>query len=140
MEYICEKIIPNTKFWKNCIYTSKLRLWVEFLSEFFYGVWYWYTWIKSKTIWRFKVFGWNFIQKMCFFTFLSNKCITITFFKEKTTTISKKKRFHKWALDYFFNFLFFGNVSWTTNMKPYGHWRIGSYILYVHQFYPILFI
>jgi hypothetical protein len=38
------------KVWKNCIYTSKLRLWVEFLGEFFYGVWYWYTWIKFRAI------------------------------------------------------------------------------------------
>ncbi len=35
---------------KNYIYTSKLRLWVEFLGEFFYCVWYWYAWIKSRTI------------------------------------------------------------------------------------------
>jgi hypothetical protein len=32
------------------IYTSKPRLWMEFLGEFFYGVWYWYTSIKSKRI------------------------------------------------------------------------------------------
>jgi hypothetical protein len=111
----------------------KTKVVSRILGWIFYGIWYWYTWIKSKTIWRFKIFGWNFIQKMCFFAFLSNKCIIITFFKEKTTTISKK-RFHKWALYYFFNFLLFGNVSWTTNMKPSGHWKIGSYILYVHQF------
>jgi hypothetical protein len=26
----------------------------------------------------------------------------------------------------------FGNVSWTTNMKPYGRWKLIKYILYVH--------
>jgi len=27
-----------------------------------------------------------------------------------------------------FNFLLFGNVSWTTNMRPYGHWKL--YVIY----------
>jgi len=42
---------------------------MEFLAEFFYGVWYWYTLIKSRTIEKIKTFGWNYIQKMCFFAF-----------------------------------------------------------------------
>ncbi len=116
----------------NGIYISKLRLWMEFLGNFFYGVWYWYTWIKSRTIKIFKVFGWNFIQKNVFFAFLNNKCITIYIFRKKITAISKRTRFYKWALHYFFNFLLFGIVSWTTNMGPYAHWKIVSYILYVH--------
>jgi len=33
---------------------------------------------------------------------------------------------------FFFNFLLFGNVLWTTNMKPYGCWKIMNYKLYVH--------
>jgi hypothetical protein len=37
------------RVWKNCVYISKLKLWMESLGEFFYGVWYWYTWIKSRT-------------------------------------------------------------------------------------------
>jgi len=41
---ICHRV------WKNCIYTSKLGLWMELLGEFFYGVWYWYTLIKSRAI------------------------------------------------------------------------------------------
>jgi hypothetical protein len=48
----------------------KLGLWVEFLGEIVFGVWYWYTSIKSRKILNFKVFGWNFIQKMCFFAFV----------------------------------------------------------------------
>jgi hypothetical protein len=57
------------------------------------------------------------------------------FLKEKkTTTISKSRRFYRWALHYFFNFLLFGNVSWTTNMRAYGHWKTVSYILYVINF------
>jgi hypothetical protein len=39
---------------------------MEFLGDFFYGVWY-YTSIKSIKIKKLKKFGWNFIQKMCFF-------------------------------------------------------------------------
>jgi hypothetical protein len=52
--------------------------------------------------------------------FFSNECIIISSFQEKTTTISKRRRFYKWALHYFFNFLLFGNVSRITNMRPYG--------------------
>jgi hypothetical protein len=68
MEYICDK---NTchKVWKNCIYASKLKLWVEFLGEFFYGVCYWYTSIKSRTVYKFKIFKLNFIQKYIFCIF-----------------------------------------------------------------------
>jgi hypothetical protein len=36
------------KVWKNHIYTSKSRLGVELLNDFFYNVWYWYTSIKYK--------------------------------------------------------------------------------------------
>jgi hypothetical protein len=56
----------------------------------------------------------------------------------KFTTVSKKRRFYRWELNYYINFLFLGNVSWITNMKPYGHWKIVNYILYVHWFYSIL--
>jgi hypothetical protein len=68
MEYICDKIIHIVEF-ENCIYISKLELWVELFGELFYGVWYSYTSIKSRTILKFKVFGWNFIKKMCFIAF-----------------------------------------------------------------------
>jgi hypothetical protein len=61
------------KIWKH---TSKLRLWVEFCSEFFYGEWYWYT-LKLNLIpfrsWNF--FGRKSIQNMCFLYFFNNKCI-----------------------------------------------------------------
>jgi len=50
-------------------------------------------------------------KKVYFFAFLNNTCIIISSFKKKTTTISRKKKFYKWALHYFFNFLFFCNVS-----------------------------
>jgi hypothetical protein len=38
---------------KKCKYTSKLKLWMEFCSEFFCGDWYWYTSTKSRSIQRF---------------------------------------------------------------------------------------
>jgi hypothetical protein len=45
--------------------------------------------------------------KKCIFLHLfSKECIIMSYFKEKTTTISKRRRFYKWALDYFFNFFF----------------------------------
>jgi hypothetical protein len=40
----------------------------------------------------------------------------------------KKKIFYRWALYYFFIFLRFGNVSWTINMRPCGHWKNVHYI------------
>jgi hypothetical protein len=64
----------------------------------------------------------------------------ISSFQEKTTTISKKRWFYRWALHFFFNFLLFGNVSWIINMRPYGCWKTINYILYVHGFYAILLI
>jgi hypothetical protein len=50
-------------------------------------------------------------KKCVFFSFLNNKCIIISSFKKKNTTISKRRRFYKWALHYFFNFILFANVS-----------------------------
>jgi hypothetical protein len=47
-------------------------------------------------------------KKCIFLHFFSNECIIIFSFKKKTTTISKKRRFYKWALHYFFDFLLFG--------------------------------
>jgi len=52
MKYICVK----TNTWqsmKNYKYISKLRLQVEFCSDFFGGEWYWYTSTKSRTIYKF---------------------------------------------------------------------------------------
>ncbi len=38
---------------------------------------------------------------------------------------------------FFKKILLFGNVSWTTNMKPYGRWKNLSDIFhYVHWIYP----
>ncbi len=48
-------------------------------------------------------------KKCVIFVFLNNKCIIISFFKEKTTTISKR-RFIDGHYIIFFNFLLFGNV------------------------------
>jgi hypothetical protein len=110
------------KIWKNCIYISKQVLRVEFLGEFFYGIWYWYAWIKSRTILDEIPF-----KKCVFFAFLNNKCI-IKKIRKKTITISKRKRFYRWALHYFFSFFLFGNVLWTINMRPYGCWKTISYI------------
>jgi hypothetical protein len=43
---------------------------MELLDEILYGVWYWYTSIKSMKIFNLKIFGWNFSQEMCFFAFV----------------------------------------------------------------------
>jgi len=56
---------------------------MEFLGECFYGVWYWYTWFKSKTIKRFKVFGWNFIKKSVFFFIFEQLIHNNIFFEGK---------------------------------------------------------
>jgi hypothetical protein len=64
---------PNNtyhKVWKFEYVLKKVRLSMEFLGEFFYGAWYWYTSIKSRKNLKFKTFGWNSIQKMCFFAFV----------------------------------------------------------------------
>jgi hypothetical protein len=60
---------PNNtrhKVWK---FILKVGLLMEFLGEFFNDIWYWYTSIKSRTIYKLNFFGWNSIQKMCFFAF-----------------------------------------------------------------------
>jgi hypothetical protein len=43
--------------------------------------------------------------------------------------MGKKKRFYRWALYYFFIFLWFGNVSCTRNMKFYGLWKYVRYVI-----------
>jgi hypothetical protein len=65
------------KIWKNCIYISKLRLWVKFFGEFFYGVWYWYTWINLRPFKDLKFLDEISFKKCVFFSFLNNKCICI---------------------------------------------------------------
>jgi len=49
--------------------------------------------------------------KSVFFAFLNNKCTIISSLKKKTTTITRRTKFYKWALHYFFNFILFANVS-----------------------------
>jgi hypothetical protein len=44
---------------------------MEFLGEFFYDVWYWYTSIKSRTILKFKILD----------EILFKKCVFLYFFK-----------------------------------------------------------
>jgi hypothetical protein len=53
------------------------------------------------------------LKKCVFLHFFSNECIiyNIFFLGKKTITISKKRRFYRWALHCFSNFLLFGNVS-----------------------------
>jgi hypothetical protein len=51
------------------------------------------------------------LKNVFFCIFKNNECIIISFLKEKTTTISKRRRFYRWAWHCFFNFLLFGNVS-----------------------------
>jgi hypothetical protein len=45
-------------------------------------------------------------KKCVFLHLFSNECIIISYFKGKTTTISKRMRFYRWALHYFFQFSF----------------------------------
>ncbi len=49
-------------------------------------------------------FGEISLKKCVFFSFLNNKFIIISFFRIKTTTISKRRRYYRWALHYFFKF------------------------------------
>ncbi len=58
---------------ENYIHTLKLRVWVEFFGETFYGHYYWYTSNESMAIWKFKIFGWKFIKNISFFHFSNNK-------------------------------------------------------------------
>jgi hypothetical protein len=74
----------------------------------------------------------SFLKCVFFFIFEQWMHNNIYILKKKTTTISKMRRFYRWALHYSFNFLLFGNVSWIINMRPYGYWKTISYILYVH--------
>jgi hypothetical protein len=39
MKYICVEKYKSQNM-KNCKYTSKLRLWLEFCNDFFGGEWY----------------------------------------------------------------------------------------------------
>ncbi len=131
MEYICDKIILVTKFEKNAYILQnqgcEWNFWVNFFMVYDID-------IHELNLRPFK--NWKFLDeislKKMFFAFLNNKCIIRYILKKKTTTISKRRRFYRWELYYFFKFLLFGNVSWITNMRPYGHWKIVSYILYVH--------
>ncbi len=61
MEYIHDKIIPIIKFENLKIY-FKTKIMEGIIGWFFYGVWNWYTSIKSRRVLKFKVLGWNFIQ------------------------------------------------------------------------------
>jgi hypothetical protein len=70
MEYICDKIIPVTKFEISNIYFLKLGLWMEFLGEIFNGVWYWYTLIKSINNLKFKILEEISFKKCVFFAFV----------------------------------------------------------------------
>jgi hypothetical protein len=38
------------------------------------------------------------LKKSVFFAFLNNKCIRMSFFRKKTTTILKRRRLYRWAL------------------------------------------
>jgi len=90
---------------KNCIHTFKIGFWEEFFGEFFCGHYYWYTSNEFRAIWKFKIFGWKFIQNMCFLK--KNKKGKIFYvFEEKTNTKWKRNRFYSWALHYFFKFFF----------------------------------
>jgi hypothetical protein len=61
---------------------------------------------------------------MCIFSFLNNKCIIKKFKGKKPLPYQRGTYFINGHYIIFFNFLFFGNVSWTTNMRPYDNWKI----------------
>jgi hypothetical protein len=67
---------------KNCKYTSKLRLWVEFRNKSFGGEWYWCTLIKFNTFRNLQFFVENPFKKCVFLHFLNNKCIINSFLGE----------------------------------------------------------
>ncbi len=120
------------KIWKNCIYTSKLRLWVEFLGEIFFMVYD--IVIHELNLGPFKYL--KFLdeisfKKCVFFSFLRNKCIIIIIFMEKTITILKRRRFDRRALHYFqFSF-----VWWCfMNHKHEALWSLKNY-KYVYYMY-----
>jgi hypothetical protein len=75
---------------------------MKFLDELFYGVLICIHYIRNL-----KFLDEISFKKCVFLHFLTNEGIIIFYFKEKTTTISKRKRFYRWALCYFFNFFFF---------------------------------
>jgi hypothetical protein len=87
-----------------------------------------------------KVFGWHFIQIFVFLHLFNNECTIISVFKEKNTTISKKNRFYRWALHYFFQF----SIVWWCfmNHKHKALSLLKNYKLYTlcTLIYPILFI
>jgi hypothetical protein len=95
---------------KNCKYTSKLRLLVEFCNEFLV--------VNDIDVHQLNLRPFISLQilveipfnKCVFLHFLNNKCIINFIFGGKTITLRKMKRFDRWALDYYFIFLSFGNV------------------------------
>jgi hypothetical protein len=69
-------------------------------------------------------------KKCVFLHFFNNKCIIIYFFKKKQYHI-KEEEILLMGIALFFNFFLFGNVSWITNMRPYGHWKNVTYFIYI---------
>ncbi len=55
---------------------------MEFFVEFVFGEWHWYTLIRPRIVYNFKVYGWKSIEKKNHF--LNNKCIIIKKFGKKT--------------------------------------------------------
>ncbi len=75
-------------------------------------------------------------QKCVFFEFLNNKCILISSFRKKTTTLSKLTRFYKWPLHYYY---FSKKICLVMFHEPQTCMVVKNinYILCVHWFYPI---
>ncbi len=57
MEYICDKVMFDTKFEKLHIYFKTRVGGGTIVWNFFNGVWYYYSSIKSKTIYKLSFFG-----------------------------------------------------------------------------------
>jgi len=132
MKYIYDKIILVTKYEKLHTYFKTKVVGGFFWWFFFCGHYYWYISNESRAIWKFKNFGWKFIKNMCFFIFPAIKAKYFMYLTKKINTKWKRKRIYSWALHYFFRFLLFSNVLWTTNIRPYGWQKTTHYICCVH--------
>jgi len=66
---------------------------MEFLGEFFYGVWYWYTLIKSRKIFKFKVLDEIPFKKNVVLHLFNNECIIIIFFRKKPLPYQRRADF-----------------------------------------------
>jgi len=100
MEYICDKIILIKKF-ENCMYISKLELWVECLSEL-YDIDLHQSNFKPFKILKF--LDEILFEKCVLLHLFANTCIIISSFLKKTHYHTKEDEIYRWALKKKFSF------------------------------------